>query len=64
MSTIAIMNYESAMIELIDLPSAIAKEYADNFDEFVYGKLGYKQTNVNYMIAENIEVVRKNVSID
>lgn len=59
MPTLAIMNYESAKIELIDLPSAIVQQYAENLDDFVYGKMGYKQTNVYYMVADNIDVVKK-----
>lgn len=64
MPTLAIMNYESAKIELIDLPSAIFQQYAENFDEFVYSILGYKQTNVYYMVAENIDVVKRTSLID
>lgn len=64
MPTLAIMNYESAKIELIDLPTAIVQQYADNLDDFVYGKMGYKQTNVYYMIAESIDVVKRRGPID
>lgn len=64
MPTLAIMNYESAKIELIDLPSAIVQEYAENFDEFVYNRLGYKQTNVYYMVADNVDVVKRKSLID
>lgn len=59
MPTLAIMNYESAKIELMDLPAAIVQQYAENLDELVYRKMGYKQTNVYYMVAENIDVVRR-----
>lgn len=64
MPTLAIMNYESATIELIDLPSTIVQQYVENFDEFVYNKLGYKQTNVYYMVADNIDVVKRKSPID
>lgn len=64
MPTLAIMNYESAQIELMDLPSAIVQQYADNFDEFVYGKMGYKQTDVYYMVAEDIDIVKRDSYID
>lgn len=64
MPTLAIMNYESAKIEMIDLPPAIVQQYADNFDDFVYGMMGYKQTNVYYMVADNIDVVKRRSPID
>ena len=64
MPTLAIMNYESAKIELIDLPTAIVQQYADNLDDFVYGKMGYKQTNVYYMVAERIDIVKRDSYIE
>ena len=64
MPTLAIMNYGSAKIELIDLPSDIVQQYAENLDELVYGKMGYKQTNVYYMVADNIEVIQRKGIID
>ena len=64
MPTLAIMNYESAQIELIDLPSSIVQQYADNLDDFVYGKMGYKQTNVYYMVAERIDIVKRDSYIE
>lgn len=59
MPILAIMNYESAKIELIDLPSAIVQQYAENLDKLVYGKMGYKQTSVYYMVADNIDIVKR-----
>lgn len=64
MPTLAIMNYESAKIELIDLPSVIVQQYAENLDELVYGKMGYKQTNVYYMVAERIDIVKRDNYIE
>lgn len=64
MPTLAIMNYESAKIELIELPSAIVQQYAENLDELVYGKMGYKQTNVYYMVADNVDVIKRKSPID
>lgn len=64
MPTLAIMNYESAKIELIDLPSAIVQQYAENLEELVYGKMGYKQTNVYYMVAEKIDIVKRDSYIE
>lgn len=64
MPTLAIMNYESAKIELIDLPTAIVQQYADNLDDFVYCKMGYKQTNVYYMVAERIDIVKRDSYIE
>lgn len=61
MPTLAIMNYESAKIELMDLPSAIVQQYAGDLDDLIFGKMGYKQTNVYYMVAENIEVVKRKI---
>lgn len=64
MLTLAIMNYESAKIELIDLPSSVVQQFAQNLDELVYCKMGYKQTNVYYMVADNIDVVKRKSPID
>ncbi len=59
MPTLAIMNYESAKIELIDLSSATVRQYAEDYDKLVFDKMGYKQTNVYYMIADSIDVIKK-----
>lgn len=56
-ATLAIMNYESASIELVTLDCSILDEYADDYDKLVYGTLGYKPESVYYMIAENIEII-------
>ena len=64
MSTLAIMNYEAARIELIDLPSAILQQYAENLDELIYDRMGYKQTNVYYMVAERIDIVKRDSYIE
>ncbi|MCQ2194323.1 MAG: hypothetical protein MJZ28_05150 [Paludibacteraceae bacterium] len=56
MAQLAIINYEVASIDIINLSEAIEREYADDYDRLVYGKMGYKTSSVYYMIAENISV--------
>lgn len=56
MAQLAIINYETASIDIINLSEAIEREYADNYDQLVYSKMGYKTSSVYYMIAENILV--------
>lgn len=64
MPQLAIINYESAAIEIIDLSANIVESYADDFDKLVFDKMGYKSTNVYYMVAENIDIIRKTETKD
>lgn len=59
MPILAIMNYETAKIELIHLSSATSKQYSGDFDKLVFNKMGYKQTSVYYMVAEDIDIIKK-----
>lgn len=56
-ATLAIMNYESASIELVTLEATQLAEYADDYDSLVYGTMGYKPESVYYMIADNITLI-------
>lgn len=56
-TTLAIMNYELASIELVTLEDAQLAEYADDYDRLVYGAMGYKPESVYYMIADNITLL-------
>ncbi|MCQ2224813.1 MAG: hypothetical protein MJZ14_03690 [Paludibacteraceae bacterium] len=56
MAQLAIINYEIASIDIINLSEATEREYADDYDQLVYGKMGYKTSSVYYMVAENISV--------
>lgn len=55
MAQLAIMNYETASIEIITLSETTINEYANDYDKLVYGMMGYKQSAVYYMIAEQID---------
>ena len=56
-ATLAIMNYESASIELVTLERSLLEEYEDDYDRLIYDTMGYKSTNVYYMIADNIALI-------
>lgn len=56
MAQLAIINYETASIDIINLSEEIEREYADNYDQLVFNKMGYKTSSVYYMIAENIRI--------
>lgn len=56
-AALAIMNYESASIELVSLDGSLLDEYAEDFDRLVYGAMGYKPESVYYMIADNIALI-------
>lgn len=56
-ATLAIMNYESASIELVTLDGSLLDEYADDYDRLVYDAMGYKPESVYYMIADNIALI-------
>lgn len=56
MAQLAIINYETASIDIFNLSEEIEREYADNYDQLVFSKMGYKTSSVYYMIAENIRI--------
>lgn len=61
MPTLAIMNYEQSVIEMIELSDDIVKQYAEDYDKLVFDYMGYKETTVYYMIADKIDVIRKKI---
>lgn len=61
MPTLAIMNYEQSVIEMIELSDDIVKQYAEDYDKLVFDYMGYKKTTVYYMIADKIDVIRKKI---
>lgn len=56
-ATLAIMNYETASIELVTLDVSLIDEYADDYDRLVFDVMGYKPESVYYMIADNIALI-------
>lgn len=62
MPTLAIMNYEQSVIEMIELSDDIVKQYAEDYDKLVFNYMGYKETTVYYMIADKIDVIRKKIT--
>lgn len=55
--TLAIMNYETAIIKIIALSEDVVNKYGNDFDKYVYGVLGYKQSSVSYMVSEEITII-------
>lgn len=56
MAKLAILNYETASIEIIALSKDTVLKYANDYDKLVYGTMGYKQSAVYYMIADKINI--------
>lgn len=56
MAQLAIINYETASIEIFNLSESTFCKYANALEELVYGKMGYKPTSVYYMVADCINV--------
>lgn len=56
--TLAIMNYETATIEIIALSEEVVNIYGNDFDKYVYGVLGYKQSSISYMVSEEITIIK------
>lgn len=56
MAQLAIINYETATIEIINLSEITMTKYANDFDQLVYDDMGYKPSSVYYMIADNISI--------
>ena len=55
--TLAIMNYETAIIKIIALSEDVVNKYGNDFDKYVYGVLGSKQSSVSYMVSEEITII-------
>lgn len=56
MAQLAIINYGTASIEILNLSEATLCKYVDDFDKLVYGAMGYKRSSVYYMIADRINI--------
>lgn len=56
MAQLAILNYETATVELINLSEDTVLKYANNYDNLVYKTMGYKKSSVYYMIANKISM--------
>lgn len=56
MAQIAIINYETASIEIFNLSIATLCKYANDFDKLVYDAMGYKRSSVYYMVADKINI--------
>lgn len=56
MARLAILNYETASVEIIELSKATIVKYANDYDKLVYGAMGYKRSSVYYMIADKINI--------
>lgn len=59
MAQLAIINYETATIEIINLSEVTMNKYANDFDRLVYKDMGYKPSAVYYMIADNINICER-----
>ena len=53
MSQLAILNYATCAVDIIDLSPATLQQYAEDFDTLVYDVLGYRRSEVYYMVGEN-----------
>lgn len=53
MHQIAILNYATCKIEIIDISSETWQKYAENLDSLIYDVWGYKRTEIYYMSREN-----------
>lgn len=56
MAQLAIINYGTASIEILNLSEATLCKYVDDFDKLVYDAMGYKRSSVYYMIADKINI--------
>lgn len=53
MHQIAILNYATCKIEIIDISAETWQKYAENLDSLIYNVWGYKRTEIYYMSGEN-----------
>ena len=56
MAQLAVMNYGTASVEIIELSKDTVLKYANDYDKLVYGAMGYKRSSVYYMIADKINI--------
>ncbi len=57
MPQLAIIDYTSGKIEILNLSTETFQKYSDNFDVLVHEVLDYRQSDVYYMVSEDgIEV--------
>ena len=52
MKQLIILDYEKGDVKIIDMSHKSISDYADDYDEYVYGTLGFNQSNTNYMIVD------------
>lgn len=52
MPQLAIIDYSLGKIELFNLSPETFQKFSDDFDVLVYEVLGYRQSDVYYMISE------------
>ncbi len=58
MPQLAIIDYSTGKIEILNLSTETFEKYSNDFDVLVYEVLGYRQSDVYYMVSEKgIEVV-------
>lgn len=58
MHQIAILNYSTCQVEIIDISPATWQQYAEDLDALVYGVWGYKQSEIYYMSGKDgIEII-------
>ncbi len=58
MPQLAIIDYSTGKIEILNLSAETFEKYSNDFDVLVYEVLGYRQSDVYYMVSEKeIEVV-------
>lgn len=53
MPQLAIIDYATGKIEIFNLSLETFNRYSDDFDALVFEVLGYRQSEVYYMVSEN-----------
>lgn len=53
MPQLAIIDYATGKIEIFNLSLETINRYSDDFDALVFEVLGYRQSEVYYMVSEN-----------
>lgn len=54
MPQLAIMDYSTGKIEIINLSQETYNKYERDFDEYVFGVLDYRESDVYYMVSSGI----------
>ena len=52
MPQLAILNYATCAVDIIDITPATFQKYADDLDVLVYDVMGYRRDEVYYMVGE------------